>query len=212
MATSDTNICNQSLGRIGVGRIDDLATGSSVEAIQCRIHYYAVRDSLQRKYRWRFNRGRTSIASDATAPAFEFTYRYQLPNDFLGLRWVQDDYGTLWGKSDFRHAIEGQYILSDYSSPLKIIYSKRIENVGLFDPVYEELLVLTLAKRLIGPLGENAKASQLFDNELLALTRQAAAIDGAEQETGGREAAATWLDARYHKSASAVTRNLGSIS
>ena len=88
MAESPTSICNQSLGKLGAKRINDLSdtTDTKPEAIQCRLHYEPTRDALLRSHWWRFARDRAVLSQDTNDPAFEWDNQFILPNDFLRFR------------------------------------------------------------------------------------------------------------------------------
>lgn len=60
---SETSLCNRSLGRIGANQIRNVETDTSVQAIQCRLHYEPTRNALQRSHKWRFARARIKLVS-----------------------------------------------------------------------------------------------------------------------------------------------------
>ncbi len=60
---SETSICNIALGRLGALRIKNVESDTSLQAIQCRIHYEPTRDALLRSHKWRFARTRIKLAS-----------------------------------------------------------------------------------------------------------------------------------------------------
>ena len=67
MATSNTKICNQSLGRLGSKRINNIddPKEDSTQAIQCRLHFEQTRDALVRSNWWSFARARATLSKDA---------------------------------------------------------------------------------------------------------------------------------------------------
>jgi hypothetical protein len=68
---TETVICNRSLGKIGATRINNVETDTSINAIQCRLHYEPTRDALFRSHKWRVARERIRLASVwATAKAY----------------------------------------------------------------------------------------------------------------------------------------------
>ena len=62
--TTETQVCNMALGRIGAQQIADglLDTEDSNHAIQCRLHYAQTRDALLRSHWWRFAKARVDLA------------------------------------------------------------------------------------------------------------------------------------------------------
>ena len=75
---SETSLCNMSLGRLGATRISNVETDSSLQAIQCRLHYEPTRDALLRSHSWRFTRGRIRLASVWVADSIYTTDQYTL--------------------------------------------------------------------------------------------------------------------------------------
>jgi len=122
------------LGRIGASIISDYDTSTTPEAIQCRVHYDQTRDALIRSHWWRFAADRVQIASSVSDPEFEYAYRYPMPDDFLALRSVYQETGTRSNNSYNTYAFEGTDILSNDGSPVRIRYTKRIEDPTKFDP------------------------------------------------------------------------------
>lgn len=60
---TETAICNMALGKLGATRIKNVESDTSLQAIQCRLHYEPTRDALQRSYLWRFARTRIELVS-----------------------------------------------------------------------------------------------------------------------------------------------------
>ena len=79
---SETSLCNRSLGRVGANQIRNVETDTSVQAIQCRLHYESTRDALQRSHKWRFARARSELTQDSTDPDFEWDNQSILPDVF----------------------------------------------------------------------------------------------------------------------------------
>lgn len=60
---SETSLCNIGLGKLGDKRIDNVETDSSLQAIQCRLHYEPTRNALLRSHWWRFASTRIKLVS-----------------------------------------------------------------------------------------------------------------------------------------------------
>ncbi len=200
------------LGRIGASTIPDYETGTTPEAIQCRIHYEQSRDALLRSYWWRFAASRKQIASSTTDPAFEWAYRYPLPSDFLALRSIYEENGTRRNNAVDSVAVEGEDILSDNGSPIQIRYTKRITDTGKFDPLFIDVLALRMATKLLPALARSGSGTLLgnLNEELRMLTKKVRAMDRQEQEKLGRCEQSTWLDSRYSKSGGRILSRMGS--
>jgi len=142
--SSETQLCNNALLRIGAATISSLADGN-LTANVCQQLYSPTRDSLLQQHFWKFALKRTSLAEDATAPDFEWSHRYPLPADYIRLKSV---YART---SDFKH--EGQYILTNQAAPLNIVYVASIVDTTKFDPLFTKALTLLLAIEIAERMG-----------------------------------------------------------
>jgi len=198
MAISETSICNAALGKIGAGRITNYedTSESSEEAINCRLHYEMTRDALLRSHFWRFAADRAELSEDTDSPDFEFDNQFILPNDFFHLRSIYDDNRSPGNKTHRTFAIEGQRILTNEST-CQIRYTKKVTDPAEFDPLFVEVLVLLLARKLVGPLaGGDPKLKAEIKDDLKMLMPSVRALDRQETETIGRADMNTWIDVR----------------
>lgn len=195
MALSPTSICNMALAKIGSARITKFedTTESSVQAIHCRTHYEQTRDSLIRSHFWRFARARKVLSRDTEDdPLSEWDYQYILPNDFMRFISIDEETGITSRKQ--RHSIEGQRFFTDYST-VNMRYIKKVTDPTEFDPLFVEVLVLLLARKLVGPLAGGApKLKAEIKDDLKTLMPSVWAIDSDETDTGGRS---DWNLARH---------------
>lgn len=193
---SETSICNQALGRIAAKHaIDDVETDTSVEAIQCRLHYEQTRDSLIRSYTWRFASGRETLTQDSETPDFEWDFQYPLPDDFMAMKSIYE--GRFSGINFRSHALEGDLLLTDEDT-MEIRYTKKVTDVLEFDSLFVKVLILLLADVLIGPLaGGDKRIQNKIDNALAELMPAVRALDGQETNTAGRIESGAWNDARH---------------
>lgn len=183
--TTETEICNMSLGRLGSSRLDDYDTDTSVVSIHCRLHYPLTRDVLLRSHDWSFATKRV-ILTDKTTPDFEFDHAYQLPSDFLRFN-IGYELDTTSAKP---YVIEGTKLLTN-EDDVYIVYIAQITEVSKFDCLFTELLVLQLALKLIPPiLGTGSTAVKLKEDlqkELAVLMKKFRAINRQEQTASGRQ-------------------------
>lgn len=100
------------------------------------------RDALLRRGQWGFARKRAQLSKDVTNPPFEWNYRYVTPGDLLRL--LPFTYFSNTGYTPYPSQVEGGYILTNLTSPANILYVKRVETTGDFDPQF----TLALASRL----------------------------------------------------------------
>src|SRR5690242_3993648 len=92
------------------------------------------RDALIRRGQWGWARKRTQLTKDPTPPSFEWAYRYVVPGDLLKL--LPFTYFSNTGYSPFKSQVEGGYILTNLASPANLVYLRRVETTGDFDPQF----------------------------------------------------------------------------
>ena len=197
MALNETKICNMSLGKISAKRINDFTdtTDTKPEAIQCRLHYELTRDALTRFHWWGFASDRKTLAQDATDPDFEYDNQFILPNDFLRMKSIYE--GRFSDENLRSYAIEGERLLTN-DTTMEIRYIKKVTDVTKFDPLFVELLVLLLARKMLKSLagGDEVLAKEIKD-DIKDLMPQVRALDRQETNTIGKYELETWNDARY---------------
>ena len=185
MATSVVQIVNNALVKIGANAILTL-TEDSEAARAANLIYEQIRDACIRDHVWNFAVNRVELAQNSTAPAFEFSYQYNLPSDCLRVLQMQD-MSTLY-------KIEGGKLLTD-DGTAKILYLARVEDVNLFDAMFVEAFSARLAAELSVTLSES---NTLYSNMMEMYQRKisdARSMDA--QESGYIEIVAdTWLDSR----------------
>lgn len=189
---TETSICNMSLGKLSAKRIGNVETDTSIEAIQCRIHYEPTRDALQRSHKWRFASARSELEQDSTDPDFEWDNQFDLPSDFLRFKSADEETGVTSKRN--RHAIEGLKYLTNFST-VSLLYIKKVTDVTEFDPLFVKALVWLLADELIGPLaGGDPRIQKKIDTALAKLLPKIQAVDADETDVGGRS---DWNLARH---------------
>jgi hypothetical protein len=124
-------------------------------------------------------------------PEVQFGYRYDLPADFLRFREFYDNVDS--------YAIEQGYILTD-ETDVGIVYTKKITNSELFDPLFIDVLVVSLAIKMVMPLSQDKTLYDRLYNELANLLRHVRLVE--REEANSKASAATWNDARQMASSS----------
>lgn len=76
------------------------------------------------------------LAAESTAPAFGFASQFPLPSDYLRMLPSADN-------KDWQ--IEGRKILTDDSSPIQVVYLKKITDLNELDELFVEVLVARIA-------------------------------------------------------------------
>lgn len=171
-ATSETEIVNLALSRLGHKTITSLTEGTT-EADMASVQYPHCRDSLLRSHPWNFAIKRAALAQDATAPNHEFSARYALPTDCLKVirtSWeatgiastaVYGFPGLVGGyESPIPYRIEGRYLLCNEST-VSVEYIARITDTAQFDEMFTDCLAQRLAAEMAMRLTDNAS---LTDN------------------------------------------------
>lgn len=146
-AQNSVDVCNLSFDLL---RHKDKVTSltspvSESETIAAR-WYDETRRAVLGAYPWNFARKRAVLSLNSTAPSFGYANAYNLPNDFVGLVFVGDNYNDDY---EIDYAIENGQILLDNgdSVSLNICYVYDHSLVVKFDPLFVDLLVAELAIR-----------------------------------------------------------------
>ena len=192
MATSVVQIVNNALVKIGANAILTL-TEDSEAARAANLIYEQIRDTCIRDHVWNFAVNRIELAQNSTAPAFEFSYQYNLPSDCLRVLQMEN--------MDMVYQIEGGKLLTNEGTA-KILYLARVEDVNLFDSMFVEALSARIAAELAVTLAES---NTLYSNMMEMYNRKIADARSRDaQESGYREIIAdTWLDSRLNYAGSA---------
>jgi hypothetical protein len=197
MAT-DVEIVNRALAKIGHKRITTLADATK-EAREASAMFDIVRDALIRRYNWKFAIKRASVTVDATAPAWGFSKRYDIPSDCLRILQVGEVYpldlsdyvqvNTDW------YTIEDGWILTDLASPLKIKYLYRVTDEAKFDATFVEAFACKLGMELAEVIaGSTGKTESLMRQFQMAI-RDALAANAIEAHPA-RVGSDTWALSR----------------
>ena len=132
---SQTGICNIAMRKLGAARITNINDGTEQANILLDI-YDSCLDAELSAHAWTFASTRALIPADAVAPAFGWARSFPKPKGFLkmievGEFWVfyRSDCGTLF-------TAEGNSILTDAASPLRIRYVQRMTNPGDLVPLF----------------------------------------------------------------------------
>ena len=149
---SQNEIANHALDLLGEIAIDDIS--DAVEPAERMLAAWnATRDSALRARWWRFSIQRTTLAADASTPAWGFDLQYTISGDVVRVIQV-DQYWPAAVLSDYigsdssPYRIDGDKILTDIAAPLKVRWIVNSVDVGLWDPCFAKVLACDLADRL----------------------------------------------------------------
>tara|TARA_R110000803_G_scaffold124079_1_gene191901 strand:- start:11830 stop:12408 length:579 start_codon:yes stop_codon:yes gene_type:complete len=181
MSSSDVDICNLALQRLGAKPISSLSQDSTA-ARACNRAYEHSRDSELRAHPWSFARARASLAAESTDPIFGFAKQYPLPSDYLRIL-PNDGVNGTSTQNDFQ--IEGRKILTDDSSPISLVYLRKVTDTNEFDALFVELLAsriaVEIAEKVTQSNTKKADAQQQY-KEVKAEARKVNAFERPAQE------------------------------
>lgn len=176
---SEVDICNRALQKVGAARIVSL-TENSVNARACNSAYSMLRDAEFRARAWNFTITRTSLPADAVAPEWGKANSFTLPSDYvMWLRPYPEDNTDL-----IDYEVEGGKIYTDYDAPLYFRYVRRVEDTGLFDPLFSEALACKIAMEICEELSQSTSKKQVLRDEYketIALARNRNAFEKIPQ-------------------------------
>lgn len=198
MASSTTDIANRALTKLGEARLLSLTDDTNAGRVMNSM-FAQVRDAELRRNRWNFALKRASIPALSTAPDWGYIYTYPLPSDYLSLVQVGEYYIRPLTKAKGPWHVEGtdsgSAILTDLQSPLKIRYVRRVENSGMFDPLFVEALACKLAFEACEAVTQSGAKKQSASEEYKAALSEAARCNAIENPPE-EYPPGTWLDAR----------------
>lgn len=143
-------------------------------------HWDVCRDALLRQDYWTFARRRALLSADATAPEFGWTYRYlRLPTDMRLIGFTDQGSQKL---ITIPHELEGRYILTDQSAPLKVKYITSDASVSEYDPLFVQLLSIDLGMRVAGSLTGKVTHIEILSQMRQGASEMASRINSLEQE------------------------------
>jgi len=178
----EVTICNLALARIGATAITAL-TDTTLEGVQCNLHYAATRDALLRSHAWRFALAWVDLVEYEDGDPDPWAYEYTLPADFL--RFVSTE------PPPTPFEIDGQLLRTDEDS-MRIHYVRQETDPDNFDPLFIEALVVSLAAKICMPLLHDKVLQQQLADELPGAISRARLANMQESKP---QTKTTWLDA-----------------
>jgi len=152
--STDTDLVNTALRRIGANPITSLADGST-NANTVNDIYTELRDDLLRSHPWNFATKRVKLAQSATTPVFEFDYGYPLPADWLRTMSVHDNdagHGTILYRMEL---INGQKSILTSRSEIWLRYVSIVTDTNLMSADFRNALSFVIARDLSIPLASS---------------------------------------------------------
>lgn len=177
MATSKVSICSNALLLVGDETIASFDESTSRARLVSNL-WEDIRRATLRMHPWNFARRRVLLAPLATAPAFDWSYAFQLPGDWL--RTV-----SIGEREEFdEFEMEDGKILCDLSS-IKLRYIYDHDNVAAWDALFVEAATFHMASAIAYPITKSASMQESMKGMLAGVLQLARAVNGQEY-TGDR--------------------------
>lgn len=187
---SKTEICNQSLSHLGIGKeIANFTTEASQEAQACRRFYDQALEATLRDFNWPFATKFAALGLIEEDPTTEWSYSYRYPTDCLKIRRILS--GVRNDKRDTRVEYKvgqddsGLLIYTDMEDA-EIEYTLNATDPQFYPSDFTNALAFRLAMyiapRLTGgdPFKMGDRAAKMYDYEV---SRAKATALNEEQET-----------------------------
>jgi hypothetical protein len=178
MGSSQVEIVNQALVKVGATRITALSDASK-QARTMNAIYAVKRDAELAAHPWTFAITRAQLPASATAPAYGWARAFPLPADYLAMVEVGENYVFYQPEAAFQ--LEGGQILTDEASPLNIRYIRRIDNPGLYPPLFVESFACRLAAEACEDLTQSLSKKEALWKERQQAVRDARRQNAIEQ-------------------------------
>lgn len=155
---SQLDIANWGLMLLGEKRVSSLSDDNA-NAENITAGWEMLRDSAIRRSAFHCHIQRTSVAADATAPAWGYDAAYTMAGDVVRVLSVGEVY-PYPDMADFRGTdlapwrIEGRKILTNYGTPLSVKWLVNSVAIGAWDISFAKMLAADIAEYLQPRMGE----------------------------------------------------------
>lgn len=213
MATSEADICNIALKRLGCALIINLTDGSDQAGVMNAL-YANTRDRLLRELPWNFAQFRTTLSYDPTkTPAFGYGFAYPLPVQPYCIKINEtepdDAVYDIEQSKDSTGAIRGRVLVTD-EPQISIRYTGQVTDVSQYDASFIEALASDLAAQTAYALTESETKTKAASDWAKSARSHAETVNGQEGST--KQADINILvDVRRHGFTEAFERNRNSI-
>ena len=194
MATSDVDICNRALSRLGTRATISALDENSTEARTVSIWYAATRDTLLRAHDWNFARRRVILADQGAAPT-GWTFRYALPTDCIRLLRITAASAADAARFEVAGDSTSRFVLCDEPSA-EAVYTARVDDPNLYDAGFSSALVDQLAAHIAYPITQKTETAVRLAQLARAALGEAMAADVNEAAPAEGDRLPEWLVAR----------------
>lgn len=175
MAVTDVSICSNALLMLGDNPISSFSSDEGDKARLASNTWPTARDYVLRRHPWNCAIKRVVLSPDTAPPAFDFTYQFQLPDDWLRTLSVGED----GDRPEYKQ--EGRKILMLENACL-LRYIFRNTEPATWDASLVWVMTRVMRAVFALPIAQSGSLEQMMEAELQGLLREARAIDGQEDE------------------------------
>lgn len=173
-------ICNRGLTTyLGESPITALTDGSPA-AVQCELHFDALRKALLEAHWWNFATGRQTLA-ELTNDRTEWLFKYQRPTSALAIRWVNEPSAARATRAmqvspDTDREITAEAIYSD--TPAAVCeFTSDVSDATQFPQSFADALSAALAAAVAMPLTQDFRRATIARDAASDLLSTAIAMD-----------------------------------
>lgn len=188
--STKVDICNAALNLIGAEPIQSFQDRTA-NARRCSAIYDQSRVAVLRLHPFNCAIKRIQLAPLSTAPAFEYSYQFQLPADLIRVvNTNTEDY-----------VLETTKLLSNCNT-LQLVYVFDNKNEETYDSLLVESLTLYMAYKLVKPITGSQGASDSYFQEFQSFIAKAQSTQGQEtpSQVFGSDQDFSLITARYVQS------------
>lgn len=172
MAISKLEIANRALDAVGAVPLTSLDQAADTARTINR-NYDITLERCLRKFIWPFAVKRVALAQNAEAPTNEFSYRYNLPVDYLRMEQVYP--------RGAEYRIEGGYLVTDETAiTISYVSNESVDNPSKMDPGFIDYFTLELAHSIAVSLTDSVDIANRLHKLADIRFKEASAISSQE--------------------------------
>lgn len=171
-AISAVSICSNALLLLGDKPIDSFDIDNDRTRLVANL-YTSKRDKVLRAHPWNCAIKRVILSPDTDAPAFGWSYQFQLPDDWLRTLCVGEDSAP----DDF--SVEGRKVLMD-SNVCRLRYVFRNEVEATWDALLVDAMTQVMVAALTYPITKSTTKQASEEEIVKQVLKTARAVDGQE--------------------------------
>jgi hypothetical protein len=182
VATTDLDICNLALARLGVKALLFSMTDGTPEANMSAQIYPQARDTALSSFPWPFATKRATLSEAVGETRSGWTYCYTYPSDCLTARYIYPGSRQVPYNAKIPYVVEanalgnGRIICTDQASA-ELVYTMRVTDVPSYPPAFVDALAWFVARDLATPLSNNPQMSQFAGQMFVAAIGNAGSIE-----------------------------------